>query len=68
MRLTIKQRARIYLTCGYLTGILEAERASTGKGEEGHEEDAVYNAIQAALGSLEEAIEQDILLVNNLLN
>jgi hypothetical protein len=48
---------------GYLDGVLEVELETTGKNKNEYENDAVYNAILAAIGSIEEAIEQ-----NNLIN
>jgi hypothetical protein len=55
---------------GYLDGILKIERETSGMEEEACEKDAVYSAILSAIGGIEEALEQaleqDNLLINRL--
>ncbi|MDR2806288.1 MAG: hypothetical protein LBB85_11770 [Dysgonamonadaceae bacterium] len=66
MKLTKKQRDKLLFMSGYLDGVLEAELVATGKNKEEYITDNVYNAILSAIGSIEEAIEQNDLLINML--
>jgi hypothetical protein len=51
---------------GYLDTILVKELRATGKAKEKYKDDAMYNAILSAMGSIEEALEQNDLLINTL--
>lgn len=62
MKLSKKQRDKLLFMSGYLDGVLEAELRDTGKDKDEYMNDNVYNAILAAIGGIEEAIEQNDLL------
>jgi hypothetical protein len=51
---------------GYLDGVLRIELKTSGEPKEKYAKDTVYNAILSAIASIEEAIEQHDLLVQQL--
>ena len=66
MKLTGKQRDKLLFMSSYLDTLLEAERTVSGKTEEEHADDEVYNALMAVIGNIEHALEQDNMLINTL--
>lgn len=64
MKLTTAQRLKLCNLSGYIDGILEMECKQSGKDKGEYRDDPVYNALLSALAGIEEALEQDDLLVN----
>ncbi|MDR1153668.1 MAG: hypothetical protein LBL04_03075 [Bacteroidales bacterium] len=64
MKLKKQHRDRLLHMSGYLGGVLEAERKIPGRDKEACKKDTVYRAILSAIGSINEALEQDALLIN----
>jgi hypothetical protein len=59
MKLSTAQRDKLLLMIGYLDTILVKELRTTGKAKEEYKDDAMYNAILSAMGSIKEALEQN---------
>jgi hypothetical protein len=57
MNLSEKQRDKLLFMSGYLDGVLEAELKQSGRHKKEYENDGVYNAILAAIESIDEVIE-----------